>query len=110
MQAAEVRPDLRYDAIIVDEGQDFRPWWWPALDSILEPGAGKQLYVFLDSNQKVYHEADALPGDVGLVPIRLSYNLRNTRRIHETAGRYYSGHPVEALGPQGVEVEWEEAE
>src|SRR5262249_12312576 len=44
--------------------------------------------------------------DVELVPIRLSRNLRNTRRIHELVRQHYSGHDTECLGPEGVEVRW----
>jgi hypothetical protein len=56
----------------------------------------------------VYGEADALPRDVGLVPIRLTYNLRNTQRIHKAAAHYYAGYRTDPVGPEGVEVEWHE--
>ncbi|NBD14036.1 AAA family ATPase [Corallococcus silvisoli] len=108
MQAAERRHELRYDAIVVDEGQDFRPHWWPAVDSLLTRSGRAQLYVFLDGNQRVYKETAGLPKDVGLIPIRLAENLRNTKRIHETAWRHYAGHATEAIGPEGVAVDWRE--
>ena len=47
---------------------------------------------------------------MNLIPIRLTLNLRNTRRIHEVVQKHYSGHAVEAIGPEGVEVKWIEAE
>lgn len=109
MQAAEARSDLRYDAIVVDEGQDFRPHWWPAVDSMLDSAGPALLYVFLDGNQRVYREAASLPEDVGLLPIRLTENLRNTKRIHDVAGRHYVGHPTQAIGPEGVSVDWRQA-
>ena len=31
-------PDERYDAIVVDEAQDFLPDWWPCLDEALRHG------------------------------------------------------------------------
>ncbi|WP_438044989.1 AAA family ATPase [Sorangium sp. So ce128] len=108
MQAVEACPSLRYDAVVVDEGQDFRSHWWPAVDSMLDPGGPALLYVFLDSNQRVYRGAAGLPRDVGLIPIRLTENLRNTKRIHDAAERHYEGHLIEAVGPEGVPVDWHE--
>lgn len=106
MKAADVRPDLRYGAIIVDEGQDFQVHWWPALEAMLSPDGPGCFYVFFDNNQRVYPGARSLPTDLELVPIRLSRNLRNTRRIHEAANVHYAGTTIEAIGPEGSQVEW----
>ncbi|EPX60590.1 hypothetical protein D187_001744 [Cystobacter fuscus DSM 2262] len=108
MHAMEARRELRYDAVVVDEGQDFRPHWWPAVDSVLDSTGSALLYVFLDGNQRIYKEAASLPRDVGLIPIRLGENLRNTKRIHDAAGRHYAGHPILPIGPEGVLVDWRE--
>ncbi|MBK8909032.1 MAG: AAA family ATPase [Rhodospirillales bacterium] len=108
MQAFERLPDERYDAIIVDEGQDFLPLWWTAIESGLTPGG--VFRIFYDNNQRVYASAIKLPEDVDLVPIRLTLNLRNTRRIHELVRQHYSGHGIEAVGPEGVEVRWIKAD
>jgi DNA helicase IV len=62
--------------------------------------------IFYDNNQRVYASAIELPKEVALVPIRLTLNLRNTRRIHELVRQHYTGHEIEALGPEGVEVRW----
>lgn len=104
MQAFERLPDERYDAIIVDEGQDFLPLWWTAVESGLNPGG--VFRIFYDNNQRVYASAIRLPEDVDLVPIRLTRNLRNTRRIYELVRQHYTGHEIEAVGPEGVEVRW----
>lgn len=106
MQAFERLPDERYEAIIVDEGQDFLPLWWTAVESGLDPEGRGQFRIFYDNNQRVYASAIKLPEDVDLVPIRLTLNLRNTRRIHELVRRHYTGHEIEAVGPEGVEVHW----
>ncbi|TVL55350.1 DNA helicase [Shewanella algae] len=45
----------RYDAILVDEGQDFLPHWWSVLRLVLNPG-GEMLLV-ADSTQDVYGTA-----------------------------------------------------
>jgi len=84
-RALEVRPDLRWDVIVVDEAQDFDFIWWVALDAALTRKPESRLHVFLDSNQRVYGSGGRLPSDIALVPIRLTRNLRNTRSIHEVA-------------------------
>ena len=48
---------FRYDAILVDEGQDFRPDWWQTLRKALNP-VGEMLLV-ADKTQNVYGTAGA---------------------------------------------------
>ena len=45
------RIDARWDAIVVDEGQDFLADWWDALESCLAEGAS--FHVFYDERQDV---------------------------------------------------------
>lgn len=106
MEAFDRMPDERYDAIIVDEGQDFMPLWWTATEAGLNAGGHSLFRIFYDNNQRVYASALKLPEKVDLVPIRLTLNLRNTRRIHELVRQHYTGHEIEAVGPEGVEVLW----
>ena len=106
LQAFECLEDNRYDAIIVDEGQDFRPLWWEVLDAGFAPGGAERLRVFYDNNQRLYSSAANLPKDVELVPIPLTHNLRNTQRIHELVLRHYTGHEIKGRGPEGVAAEW----
>lgn len=101
-EAVEIQPSLKWDAIIVDEGQDFRAHWWIAIDACLR-SHGK-LRVFIDTNQKVYAHAEAGVRDLNVIPIRLSRNLRNTKRIHEAAAMHYTGPEMIADGPDGLEV------
>ena len=93
----------RFDAIIVDEGQDFRESWWAPLLLCAKDPDGGVLYVFHDENQQVYKRVPSFPG--GLAPVGLGENLRNTRRIHEATLRFYHGEPLRAVGPEGQEVE-----
>ena len=106
MDAFDMVPDETYDAIIVDEGQDFLPLWWTAIQAGLDPCGPGLLRIFYDDNQRVYASANDLPREITLVPIRLTLNLRNTRRIHELVRQHYTGHEIEAIGPEGVEVHW----
>jgi superfamily I DNA and RNA helicase len=105
MQAFDLLPDQRFDAVIVDEGQDFLPLWWSAVDAGLAPGVGSRLRIFFDSNQRVYKSIGRLPEDVQLAPIRLTQNLRNTQRIHEHVMPQYEGFAITATGPEGMAVE-----
>lgn len=107
-RAMEVQPALRWDAVIVDEGQDFRDEWWIALDACLVPDGC--LRVFMDSNQRVYENAGDGARDLTLVPVRLSRNLRNTKNIHTAASVHYSGLEIVADGPDGLEVSWSNQE
>jgi len=102
--AMELRPDLRLESIIVDEGQDFMQEWWIAIDSALLDSA--KLTVFMDSNQKVYDTSASVVQDLAPVPIRLTTNLRNTKRIHTASAVHYDGPEVRAVGPDGLEVTW----
>lgn len=73
-----------YDAIFVDEAQDFRSVWWKLIERWLHP-EGK-LYIFADSRQKLYAHRGPLPS----LPtrIRLRRNLRNAREIAEYGAAY----------------------
>ncbi|MBR3903745.1 MAG: NERD domain-containing protein [Akkermansia sp.] len=67
----------RYDAIFVDEAQDFRQSWWQIIRAMLIPGG--KFCIFADKNQDLYDRYDQMPG----LPTRLhlSRNLRNARQI-----------------------------
>lgn len=89
----------KYDAVIVDEGQDFKDLWWLVVEALLKPNG--KLRVFADNNQRVYGDVTRLRTELQLAPIPLTWNLRNTKAIHETAYRYYQGAAVRCDGPDG---------
>ena len=102
LEAADRLPDRRFDAIVVDEGQDFLETWWAPLElTMRDPGHGI-LYVFHDDNQSVFRRTRVLPD--GLVPVPLTRNLRNSHEIHDAVRRYYSGGDYVSEGPQGPGV------
>jgi hypothetical protein len=101
VQAVEQDPPLRFDAIVVDEGQDFRSHWWVALSSALA-GPNSRLHVFYDTNQSLYGAVGSQLASFALVPIRLNRNLRNTQSIHQMANRHYTGPNTVSDGPAGV--------
>lgn len=92
----------QYDAIIVDEGQDFRPEWFETLLFLLHDDKQGIFYVFSDSNQNIYRRAEHLSALLGVEPFTLYENCRNTRPIHEVVRAFH--HQPELLtcrGPQG---------
>jgi hypothetical protein len=98
----------RYDAIIVDEAQDFDPRWWPPLRGLLRQEDSSIWYLFYDDNQRLYDRPLQFPFEVP--PYQLTVNCRTTRRIHEQVLAFYQQGehtplPV-AQGPEGRPIEW----
>ena len=81
LKGLELKQEKRYDAIIIDEGQDFKLHWWAAVEELLADKDSSHLYVFHDPNQDIYD--GELSSDLGLTRINLTWNCRNTVRIAE---------------------------
>jgi hypothetical protein len=75
--------DDRFDAVVVDEGQDFRSSWWDAIDLINRGEEEGILYVFYDPIQNLYIDGRVTIPSLGH-PHRLPVNCRNTRSIADT--------------------------
>lgn len=109
VQALEEAGKLRqYDAILVDEGQDFeRPLWGPLYKLLRDRKQGKFL-AFYDPAQR---DGDgdgtpAIPGG-GVHELFLTENCRNTQEVFATAQRFYLGMELPAcIGPVGEPVVW----
>lgn len=95
--AAEVET---YDAIIVDEGQDFATDWLEALSLLLDDETGI-FYVFFDDNQRLY-QSDKLPTWLG-EPYQLTRNVRNSDSIGELVREFYIG-PMRLSGVEGQPI------
>jgi len=79
----------KFDAIIVDEAQDFHANWWLPIQLLLKDPDHGRLCVFSDPEQTgIYGRGQALPEP--LVPYQLRENCRNTRRIASYCGRILS--------------------
>ncbi|MEB3032062.1 nuclease-related domain-containing DEAD/DEAH box helicase [[Mycobacterium] nativiensis] len=91
----------RFDAVAVDEAQDFADAWWdPVLASLRDDQEGG-LFVFSDEGQRVFDRQGTPP--VPLVSLVLDRNLRNTRQI-ATTFQPLVDHPIRYLGADGPEV------
>ena len=77
--AAEV--GFEVDAVIVDEGQDFRPDWWDPLRLVVRDLDDGWFYVFADLNQALFVPGWRSPFNGGAFEYRLTENCRNTRPI-----------------------------
>jgi hypothetical protein len=67
-----------WDAIIVDEGQDFAPSWWGVLEPGLADPNESTLAVFYDDCQRIFDHGAGLPE---YPKVRLFENFRNPRAI-----------------------------
>ena len=108
-EALETLPEERYDAVVVDEGQDFHPDWWDPIQTIERDGEEGYLYVFYDPAQNLYNESGVSIPSLGK-PYRLPTNCRNTRSIAETCAGII-GRPIETRpgAPKGLDTEIFEA-
>lgn len=97
--------NLTYDAIVIDEGQDFRDEYWLPIEILLESEDGdeKKLFVFYDHNQRLYTRSSQIP--IASEPFLLTRNCRNTDQIHKLAYQFYSGPPTESSSIPGADVE-----
>lgn len=89
-----------YDAIVVDEGQDFRENYWIALEALLKPDG--YLYVFYDDNQNLYGGVHGFSDLITTPSFPLNQNCRNTRMIHDTVVRFHNNPSgMMCRGPDG---------
>lgn len=96
---------LRYDAIVVDEAQDFDPVWWIGLEQLLRDPDESQFYLFYDDNQRIYGSRLEFP--IKDAPLLLCENCRNTRTIFDAFMQFYQGDAMpESVGPDGRAVEF----
>lgn len=79
MDAIDMVPE-KYDAVIVDEGQDFYPNWWMPLEMINCAGDEGAMYIFYDPRQNLYVDQNGSLPAMG-EPYNLPTNCRNTRSI-----------------------------
>lgn len=91
-----------YDAVVVDEGQDFTPEAWEVI-SMLVPEGGP-FYIFYDPDQNIFTKKLSLP-DFGLPPVQLTKNCRNTKKIFEALKPYQTTESVVMeSAPEGAAV------
>ncbi|MDO8150177.1 nuclease-related domain-containing DEAD/DEAH box helicase [Isoptericola sp. b408] len=82
--AGERAPEELFDAVVVDEAQDFGDLWWPSLLRCLRDAECGGVYAFLDDAQRVFPRDGRVP--LELTPVTLDENLRSTKQIAQVFG------------------------
>ncbi|MBI4334518.1 MAG: NERD domain-containing protein [Chloroflexi bacterium] len=75
---------LKYDAVIVDEGQDFRTEYWLTIEEMRQPDG--HFYIFYDPAQNIFKTEMEFP--IREPPFTLTDNCRNTQSIFEELQRH----------------------
>ena len=80
-------PSAQYDAVLIDEGHDFRPEWFKLVVQMIHPDSNS-LLVLYDDAQSIYHGVNKLKFSFSSVGIQaqgrttiLKLNYRNTAEV-----------------------------
>lgn len=79
------------DAVVVDEGQDFRSNWWDPLRLVLRDLDDGWFYVFADTHQALFVPGWCSPFATGGFEYRLTKNCRNTRPVAARVAAVFGG-------------------
>ncbi|MGO2035292.1 MAG: NERD domain-containing protein [Brevibacterium sp.] len=105
---ADERPRKNlFDAVVIDEGQDFSLLWWEAVQSCLRNQVDGTLYVFTDERQRIFGRQGESP--ITMNPIQLDENLRNSEQIVAGFAGFALEPPIPRNGP-GEDIEWVETD
>ena len=107
MDALSTDSQIGFDAVIVDEGQDFKDNWWIPLQLTLRSDNGA-FFAFKDDNQKIFRDQSQRVPDLPVDPLHLSVNFRNTKAIFRATINYYDGGKITPGGPDGLDLVWHE--
>lgn len=77
---ASLPEEQKFDALVVDEGQDFREEWYACLEFMVKEKG--HFYVFADPGQSLFVADAAFLKKLPLSKHRLTQNLRNTDAIN----------------------------
>ncbi len=99
LEALEAGTLRRYDAVVVDEGQDFTADWWQVVDALLaDPERGRRM-VFYDPEQSIFGRKCSVPD---APTFKLTRNFRNTRAVADLLLRLSdAAHASHARAPEG---------
>ena len=119
---ASMRERFLYDALIIDEAQDFHKNWCECLKYLFLDYGERVCYIFYDDNQTIFTSGEELPvtgliASAGLEDhiFKLKDNLRDTAAIHDFAvsktGKGATSRPFEIPGmvPEEVRVKGDAA-
>lgn len=97
----------RYDALVVDEGQDFDSGWWTVLEAAVRDGQAGKTIIFYDPDQALFDVARS--GMPRLPEFVLTMNCRNPQALIPALARLRGApivpHPMAPLGEPPVWIE-----
>lgn len=98
--------NIKFDAIIVDEGQSFNTDWWVVIDQMLSDKNKSYRYIFYDDLQRIYEEKEnQVPGEDEAID--LTVNIRNTANIHRKAIKFLpKDRPLPKCNSVPGEIPW----
>ena len=93
--AAGYPETTKYDAIIVDEGQDFSEFQLYALDELLRRGDSEWI-IFSDRRQDLFqmHSGETFGAEV---VFNLYHNCRNTKHVNDATNSYLGGQWIDSM-------------
>jgi superfamily I DNA/RNA helicase len=100
-QAIAIGAGPRFDAVIVDEGQDFVADWWLSIEDLLTDPRQGTMYVFYDPEQNIFGRNFGFLVDEA--KLTLDKNCRNTTQIASYVNRV-AGRPSKSadFAPEGL--------
>ena len=94
---------LQFDAVVIDEGQDFPPNWFASLELLLRSQSDGFLLVLADPEQSIYR--DGWEGVTGLHDYVLDVNCRSSLPIVKRVSGVY-GTELSGIGTEGHEPDY----
>ncbi|MFZ2865107.1 MAG: NERD domain-containing protein [Ignavibacteriaceae bacterium] len=92
---------IKFDAVIVDEGQDFKEDYWISISELVKEDG--HFYVFYDPDQNIFKSDLKLP-DLG-DPFLLNKNCRNTKKIFNELKKFASMEiRISDEAPEGTDI------
>ena len=95
------QPAELFDAVVVDESQDFSSDWWQAILALLKDRNEGELFIFGDDAQNIFNQDESR--NLDLPQLRLQSNIRNSQQISELAS-HLTDHKVHSTGLEGPDV------
>lgn len=90
---------IKYDAIIIDEGQDIKELWWLIIEAISINSNLQILYIFHDDRQSLLPINTYYP--IQNSPFTISKNCRNAGEIFEVVKKFHPNAPLSSLFLKG---------
>ncbi len=96
-----------FDAIVVDEAQDFKADWWEALLALSKDALASIVHVFRDINQDIY-EGESTPFLDTFSQVDLTLNCRNTlpiaQLVHELGNIKTQAQSIDGPNPDFLTI------